>query len=243
MKKTLLPFVLLVLFVTACTECDYGDKFDDLDLLPCRINTNFSKPIRPGDLQLGQRSRFLLLRGNGYGSASGLDFEYLPDTLIVEVFAQKGDTFSLREFFTCGSQELADKPGFVVYADSFATVQVRVANDSFYILPSIASCCNDSRLFFNHATALPLAHTLNPEVQITGWKTTLPYHESNIMAFILNTELLGKNWPFLNVASLNAGMQVDGPGFTFLYDREYGIARTAYYSWWTQAGYGFDYME
>ncbi|MBN8681880.1 MAG: hypothetical protein J0L99_04485 [Chitinophagales bacterium] len=242
MKKILLCcFIACGLFITACTNCK--EPGPENNAILCGDDLSFDMPIIPGDLQVGQRNRYRLLRGNGYGSASGLDFEYLPDTLIVEVATKNGDVYTLKEFFSCGSQKLTDKPGFVVYADSFATVHVRVANDSFYILPSIGSCCNDSRLFFNHAGALPLQRTIGPIVQIDGWKTTLNYHESNKMALINDAEILDKLWPSLNVASLNAGMQVDGPGFTFLYDREYGIARTAYYSWWTQAGYGFDYME
>lgn len=240
-KLLLLSFLAAGLFFTACSGCK--EPAPENNAILCGDDFKTDNPIIPGDVQVGQRNHYRLLRGNGYGSASGLDFEYLPDTLIVEVVAKNGDVFTLKEFFTCGSQPLADKPGFVVYSDRAVTTQVRVANDSFNIIASIFNCCNDSRLFFNSAAALPLMRVQFPEVQIDGWKTTLPYHESNTMAFMQNADLLDKTWPYLNVASLNKGMQTDGPGFTFLYDREHGIARTTYYSWWTQAGYGFDYME
>lgn len=212
----------------------------------CTNPTSFTNPIIPNNLQVGQRNRYLLFRAWEYPATSAQNFEYLPDTLIVEVSEKNGQGFLFKEYFTCGSKRVESAPWLVIYADSAMTHQVSVVNDSLWFQPTLGTghgpCCTDSRLTFQRTVKLPLKRVNNPETAIVGWGTTQPYAEKDRMAFIQSATLLNKNWPFLNAAILDGEMATDGPGFTCLYDGEYGIARCVYYSWWTQAGFGFDYL-
>lgn len=233
-------FLLSLCLFFACSKPDL-EPTPDL----CPNPTTFNNPIIPNNLQVGQRNRYLLFSGSQYGAASGENFAYLPDTLIVEVSEKNSNGFVFKEYFTCGSLPVKGALWLVVYADSAITHQVRVVNDSLWFEPDpeIGSCCTASRLTFQRSVKLPLKRVSSPETAIDGWKTTQPYAETDRMAFIQNANLLGKTWPFLNTAILNRGMATDGPGFTFLYDGEYGIARSVYYSWWSQEGFGFDYLK
>lgn len=236
-------FRLLLLWLCLFFACSKPDLEPTGE--PCADPISFDNPIIPGNLQVGQRNRYLLFRGSQYASPSGDNFEYLPDTLIVEVSEKNSKGFLFKEYFTCGSVPVENAPWLLIYADSAMIHQVSLVNDSLWFQPDpkFGTCCTNSRLTFQRSVKLPLQRVTKPETAILGWKTTQQYAEKNRMAFIQNASLLNKTWPFLNAAILDGDMATDGPGFTCLYDSEYGIARCVYYSWWTQQGYGFDYLK
>jgi hypothetical protein len=230
----ILPFLLFSgLFLLAFSSCYKGS-----DDNPTVISPYFN-PIRPGAMQVGQKSRYLMLEGKNYFELGAYDdFEYLPDTLIVEITAQDGADFTFKEYFTKGSLSVS-YPGYIMYDTNAVTYLARVENDTF---KTIQNGSQYSRLFHYNNLALPLAHISSNQTTIKGWKTTLSYTESYVAAYTVNYNLFGKSWPFLNIIVNNTSMAFDGPGMTYMYEADAGIARTSSYSWWTQSGYGFDYL-
>lgn len=228
------PFLLLSgLVLLAISSCYKGSEENPT------VISSFFNPIRPGAMQVGQKSRYVLLKGENYYDASAYDqFQYLPDTLIVEITAQDGSDFTFKEYFTNGSLPTG-YPGYIMYDSNAVTYTARVENDTF---KAKLNSTQYSRFFHFGNVSLPLAHISSNPTTIKGWKTTLPYSESYIAAHTTNYVLFGENWPFLNIIVNNTSMAYDGPGVTFVYEANAGIARTTSYSWWTQSGYGFDYL-
>jgi len=233
MKKTL-PFLLLSgLFLMALSSCYKGSDENPTVISP------YINPILPSAMKVGQKSRYLMLKGENYFELGAYDdFSYLPDTLIVEITAQNGVDFTFKEYFTKGSLSVS-YPGYIMYDTNAVTYLARVENDTF---KTIQNNNQYSRLFHYNNVALPLAHINNNLTTIKGWKTTLAYTESYVNAHATGYNLFGKAWAFLNIIIDNRSMAFDGPGATFMYEGEVGIARTGSYSWWTQSGYGFDYL-
>ena len=66
------------------------------------IEPRFPNPVNLADLEVGQRSGFVRYTGSCLQGESTLSLQ--PDTLIWEVVAAEGGTFTLREAFTAGSK-------------------------------------------------------------------------------------------------------------------------------------------
>lgn len=231
--KILSILLLSGLFLSTFSSCHKGP-----DENPTVISPYFN-PIRPGAMQVGQKSRFLMLKGENFYEQGAYDqFEYLPDTLIVEIMAQNGADFTFKEYFTKGSVPVSYE-SYIMYDTNAVSYVARVQNDTF---KTIFNTNQYSRLFHFSNVSLPLAHINSNQTTIKGWKTTLPYTESYTAAYATDYKLFEKNWPFLNIIVDNRSMAFDGPGATYMYEADAGIARTSSYSWWTQSGYGFDYL-
>ncbi|MEI6410814.1 MAG: hypothetical protein WCR52_15600 [Bacteroidota bacterium] len=230
----ILPFLLLSIFFLLALSACYKGAGTDATAFPAFFN-----PVRPGAMQVGQKSRYLMLRGQHYFDQNNYDqFEYLPDTLIVEITAQNGPDFTFKEYFTNGSAPVGSG-SYVVYQSNALTYLARVENDTF---KTILNGAQSSRLFRFGKVALPLAHFSSNPTSIQGWKTTLPVNQSFITAYTTNYNLFEKVWPFLDIMIDNKYLALDGPGATYIYESQTGIARTSSYSTGALYGYGFDFL-
>ncbi|HLP96590.1 MAG TPA: hypothetical protein VK168_21255 [Saprospiraceae bacterium] len=190
------------------------------------------------NLAVGQKSKYLLLLGEGYAWGQADNYVYLDDTLVLEVVAQDPQKGFLVEERLQYQQDLsstwleADK-------DSVYTYYLQATTDSLKVIP-VTGNYTRSRIF--NLRALPLVQVANPEVHIVGWMTDLPYCECDRKGFVKNYTQFGRIYPSLNMLMHNSPMSFDGPGLTFIYSANDGIVRFSIYSWWTQSGYGFDLL-
>jgi hypothetical protein len=53
---------------------------------------------------------------------------------------------------------------------------------------------------------------------------------------------LGGVFDRLNILEDNRPMQTDGSGSLRVYSGPHGLVRFAWYSWWTQSGFGWDLL-
>jgi hypothetical protein len=196
---------------------------------------NFQSP------EVGQASRYLLLRGDDYKNNANSSFSYLPDTLAIEIVEKHRDTLLLKEYLTPGSVSLNGQNN-VAFADSTIYYDLLLESDMLYLRNRHFRMT--SRLFFlpSPPEGLSLRAYDNLEVAFQGWKTELPYATNLQTAFAENFELLGVMYDHLNILIDNRAMKNKSQGCTHVYSRKHGLVRSSQYSWYTGKGYGWDLL-
>jgi hypothetical protein len=145
-------------------------------------------------IKVGQKSTFILFKGENYQSNADFSFSYIADTLVVEVVAQKPDGFFVREYLTPGSISLNGE-NHVAFADTDIFYYIKRAGNSVTIKHDHFRL--RSRLFVfpdEENFAIELNEPVSPEVFIKGWKTNLPYSTNYAEAFLPEMELFGKTY-------------------------------------------------
>ncbi|MCB0651899.1 MAG: hypothetical protein KDC85_11545 [Saprospiraceae bacterium] len=229
-------FFILAVFISSCTKLS-TETFVPTDTLTV-FNDN---PIMFCGLEVGQKSAYVLLQGNQYfNNQANDDYQYLHDTLIAEIVAQDENGFLVKEYLTPGSDPLPD--GVYYMADSTYQYYLKTHLDSIKIYHPEAEYGILSLLYWHNDQTLALSNFTNQEADIVGWKTSLSYCECDQTAYDPFYELFGTPYENLNISILNAFMQVDGPGSTYIYSNLNGMIRTSHYGWWTQSGFGWDLL-
>ena len=228
---------LLILFVLLFISCN---KSDEISLLCNDEQVNIDpNQMDFCNLKTGQKFRYILLVANGYYSQDSTNFIYTGDTLELEILDYDNEKYLISEKISPWSNMMINSDEYYWNVkDSVYSNYWLIRNDSLVIESKHAYV--RSHLMFIFLPKLSLKEFDGEEVQITGWKTSFPYTESNHELFTKNYTLLGENYERLNIHINNSFMQADGPGYTTIFSKEYGIVRTSTYSWWTGEGIGWD---
>jgi hypothetical protein len=198
--------------------------------------------IRFDALQIGQRSLYVFFWCDHYGYPSIGTSVYDQDTLLVEVVREDPEGFLFRESLTPGSVSLAGPPN-LPDPDAVYEYHVQVQDDTLSVIkPQGTEWWEGSRIFLARADRFALAPVAAPQTYFVDWQPDLPYHEELMTAFVPEHDQLDGQFDDLNILQDNRAMQTDGPGFLFAYAGDHGLVRWAYYSWWTQAGTGWDLL-
>jgi hypothetical protein len=220
--------LLLLLLLSAC-------KHEPMTIMPSP-----NPHIHFDDLQVGQSSKYLCLKGFGYGYI-GSSFSYLDDTLELKLVAENSNGFLVQEkLFYNG--EVA--PAFNYYKDSTLQYYIQVFNDTLRFKPVGPSPYLRSMIFefFISRQGLPIKNFTQPQLKMRSWHTSLPGVAARKTGYIENYPLFGVNYPHLNVVIENTAMALDGNGETMMYHYHDGIIRASTYSSWTSSGYGWDLL-
>ncbi|MCC7246443.1 MAG: hypothetical protein IT269_12240 [Saprospiraceae bacterium] len=232
MKHLLYLTIFATALLTACNKKDHS--LDD-------PQPNNSGPIRFDHPFVGQQSKYLLLTGEDYYQpAAPNDFIYQSDTLQLTIVAQDVNGYIIEEKLLYNGSVT---PWLASDKDSIYHYAMKIENDSVKI-KKLSGNYFRSRIFGYHPNyyGLPLQSFTNQKTEIIGWKTDFSYCECYRTAYTENYTQFGINYNRLNVLIQNSPMQLDGPGETFVYEKQYGIVRASTYSWWTQSGIGWDLL-
>ncbi len=123
---SLLIFSALSLLASCDLDEDTVDPGDNPlpDSLACTAEPGVQNVIFKS-LAVGQKSRFVFFTGENYFDTSGLNFQFHPDTLVLEIVDNEDDKFLVRECITPGSQPHED----LIFPDSVLFYQLRVENN------------------------------------------------------------------------------------------------------------------
>jgi len=218
-------------------------------LFSCSENEEYRVQNEKNDFkfEVGQKLRYILLTGEGYREPAIPDFVYTGDTLELEVLEVDNNKYLISEKITPLSNMMVNNDDYYWgYKDSIYVNQWIIRNDSLAFETTNNTFRSHLIRKFSltfHNRNLSLEEFDGEEVQITGWKTSYPYHENNVELYTTNYTLLGNYYDRLNVYYNNGFMATDGPGFTTVFSKEHGIIRTSEYSWWTNTGYGWDKLN
>lgn len=226
--KNYIAFLLMATIAISCA------KNDDED---CGI------PSTPEDsknflesLNIGDKIYYSLLIGENYYEQGDDVYNYTGDTLELEVLDITQAGLVIKQRITAGSNMMNDSIVYYWNKDSVYTNVWKIEGDSL-IVESNAS------YFENHLlgiSRLKFSNYSEQEVELTGWRTSYNYSESNAQLFTTNYTLFNHHYDSLSVYIHNEPMTYDGNGSTTVYNTSQGIVRSSEYGWWTQSGYGWD---
>lgn len=186
------------------------------------------------DLQVGQSSWYIGFRGGNIYDAQADFFEYVADTLILEVAEQTETGFVFLEQIRPGSQSLA------LWQDSIR-YHVSIVNDALSITPINIDALN-SALFLVSNHAFQLNPLEDNEALLDGVKITSEAQGLLFTGFIQNHTQLNQQFEHLNFLTDASATPVDGPAYTIIYNRSSGIVRSFTTSVWTGEATGWDLL-
>jgi hypothetical protein len=226
MKHLITYLLLLLLWSVGCQK--------DKSIAPT------ANRIRFDDMQVGQKSRYVYFLGGIQGQmGSAESFQYVSDTLEVEVMESNGNTFTLRESLTPGSLS-------ILYPDSIGShggnapnvFQVKIHNDSLSFPPQPSQGLFRSHLFMNFGLPLRLNNIQEPKNEMEYWYPKNIYTGS----YIEDYEQLSTDYARLNLAMDYSAVVVDGDGYYLLYASDSGIVRSGFRGSWAPRGGGWDLL-
>ncbi len=196
--------------------------------------------INLSKVRTGQINKYVLFIGEDYKDAENAHFQYLSDTLLIEVIEEDSAGYLIKEYLSPGSASLHGEHN-VSHPSEAAYYYLTVEQDMLNV--QYRDFHSSSRLFSNgspNSFQLPFNYDCLLEVKLNGWKTSIPPAENLLCGFIKNAIILEKNYERLQVYIDNRELLNNQPGYTHLYSSTTGLVRTIQYSLWTNKGYGWD---
>lgn len=195
---------------------------------------NFMSP------QIGQKSHYRLFRGEDIRDNSNNNFEYLDDTLVVEIISEDENGFLTQEYLTPHSRSLNGENN-VAFADSTWYYYLSIEEQVLQVKQLTGY--NRTRLFFlspGGDQGLNLQPIASPRLEVLGWKTNVPFAEEFTAGMLQDYRQFEKSYPHLNVVIENRPMQEGLPGYMHIFSAEEGLVRSAEYSDLNGLGFGWD---
>jgi hypothetical protein len=230
----------LVAFVSLFIGCQKDSGTNSPNLPP-----TYDTAISLTNPQAGQFNLYRLFIGSKYQAADGGVWNYLPDTLVVELVNDASGTgWMLKEYFTDGSAPTPAGVRQIVDKSKAILTPIKITTDSLVFLPTYTGCCNYSYLSTKDAQSLPFQHSTGTKLDILGWFTTAgPFMEGYTTGYIIDGTINGQTYPFLNVVYSNDQAIADGPSHAYIYDKNAGVVRTAWVNLFLGPSHGFDLIK
>ncbi len=196
-------------------------------------------PIDFSNLAVGQKSWYLGFEGGSSYDPDNATFQYLQDTLTVEVLDASTEGFVFLEQIRPGSTSLK------LWQDSIKYL-VTIRQDSLKIDNTLDRIAVVSSILPISQFALPLKQVQENETQIDGViatpSTQEPVQGLYQTGFVLRHVQQGRQYDHLNIIIDRTDIVVDGPAYTVLYNEEAGVVRSFATSPWTGQSQGWDLL-
>ncbi len=229
MRKSILLSMAGILLL-----CLFSCKKDPVLIIE-ETKVNFENP------KVGNFSHYVLLQGQNIRDREDQYFEYVFDTLRIEIVAIDESGYLIEESLTEGSASLNGE-NYVSFPTKIVSYYLNISDEMISIKnlhPRIKS-----RLFFmpDEIEGLQIEKYEELEVEMESWKTSLPFQTKFQLAYLENFELFGKMYEHLNVVINNNPMKDQLSGYTHIYSMKDGLVRSSSYSAQTGKGYGWDLL-
>lgn len=234
MKKSILfGFLILIIFPNSCLKSPVNiDKTD--------THSQFTV-MDFNDLSEGDKFYFQKFYGDDYKTGEHKEYYYEDVFLKLEILKE----YSKKHFLV--SEVIYSRPIIEVDGEIIEELhyeaEEKVKYNYFYIEDEYLRVVSETggNLPDSHIFRIPylsFKEVRLKEIDIIGWKTSLPYSETDIEAFTLGLELNGFNYDTLNVFIKNFPLGFDSRGTTQIYSEKVGVVRYADYS--RDEGFGWD---
>lgn len=214
-------------------------------LSACRKETVFTNIIRFSDPQVGQKSMYIHIRGEGYKEKAPYDFIYTADTLIAEVIDKDPDTpgvYTIKEYLTPGSAEMQSSIVGIRGGKSVYCYQIQVSNETVRLV-AMLDALNPfilPRLFPKKNLILPLNQNINKQVKLAGW---MPDEGLKVdTGYVKNFKTYHSFFKRLSFIRNYEDMGADGDGIFYLYHKDWGIVRVGALSGWGNGGHAWELL-
>lgn len=213
--------IILILLLLCLVGCDSAspdpEDFEDTSI-------DFSA------LEVGQESRYVSFEGGSTYDPENAVFEYINDTLIVEVIERNGNEFIFLETVLPGQS--------LRFWEDSLRYRVTVAED-FLAISSLDGERTRSNLFLI-ADPIPLTPLEENQAELEGIVLTTAVQDLEQSGFVLNHTQQGVYFGRLNFVVDASSIVFDGPAYTVVYNKKAGIVRAFSVSPWTGTGFGWD---
>lgn len=229
MKKA----IILIFVTSLLLSCDA--LIDNLDGSNSK-NISNSNPVSFSNPEVGQSTIYVGLYIENYSNEHMSCSEY-SDTLKIEVVDFNANAIELRQIFIYNNMILKSSD-FNAYDTTYFTIEL--FNDSIkaiYPVPIIAQVIVAPNLFLWYNPSIP-QETTNPATFTGG---CLPKIPQQLKAEYLLSNLVIEDKTYSNISLFvnNTDMQVDGPGYTFIYSMKDGLIASYITNPWTDTGSGW----
>ena len=201
-------FISLFLFIVACGE-------DDLTVLPAEPVS--STQVNFHNLEVGQKSQYQNYRVDyTFAQAGGLEVDscyYLVATLVLEVMAESGDDFIVKEYL---SSQSPDEVGEQLLTIAGSEILVTQTEDPKRYGPTLFN----PRLFKTAKIESPLVEL---KEDCFAEDAAIPFQSSfGVEASIIN----GRSYENLFGYSYDGGVAADGPYYIHLFSENGNLLRS-----------------
>ncbi len=241
MNMRYLFFGIMALVFSACLK-NLDPPIDDEYFIPFVDPNDYlnENPISFLNPEIGQTSNYVLYQGMQYNNDEVLDdFEYKAGVVSMSIVGEDDNGFIIEEIMQPRSVDTleyrVEKPYYYY---------MKIDNDQMTVSFQSPDGSNVNNIFFiDSQITLSLEPYSNQETEIIGWKTTIPYLETNETAFTTDYTLFNTTYDFLNIEIMNAEMADGGFGRTIVYSPDHGIVRTSFYVEDHGSGWGWDLID
>lgn len=203
---------LYLLFLTFCCACKKEtDNFDPP-----------SNSILLNNMAVGQRNYYRHLGGDG--PTNPYNYDYQPDTLLLEVVAEEAGVFTLKESLTPGSLALSKPEQALKIPGGINPSMYRLTvKDGQLTFVGIVGT-GTPRLFYKSQQTWPTTEVTTDEVKFDSWYP--PYSPFFSQAYVRNIKVGKYTFQRLNVVCNDKHKPVDVPRRFFLYNPKAGLVRS-----------------
>ncbi len=193
-------------------------------------------------LKVGQISKYVFFIGENYDQQGTNSYNYVTDTMVLEVFDEDVNGFLVREYLTPGSASLHDANN-VAFADMNVVYYLNNEGGKLNLFSKDDRLI--TRLFqmsSQNEGTYDLMEMGMMEIKINGWTTSQPLYDGVLEGFTTNYRQLNLEFDNLNVLIDNRDVMLGGPGNTHIYSEKYGLVRATSYNASTGKGFGWDLL-
>jgi len=189
-------------------------------------------PIRFDDPQIGQRSHYVFFKATENNNTHDINFDYIPDTLVLAITDKEGDKWIVKEFLTNGSNSKTSADGaWVTFAHSVLVRHLAVNSDSAYFLKP-AGADPFSFVFVGGSRRIPLKPVGDPAPLNVGCLPEIDYASTLWMEYTVDYSQFGQTFQHLNNYFDYRPMATDGSGFMYAYGPSFGLVRWTFVNYW-----------
>ncbi len=220
-----LPLLTLIFF-TACKKDEVRPN-----------DTRNPNPIRFDNPAVGQTSRYVRFSDSNANDNDN-SFNFIKDTLVLEIVASDANGFKVKESLTPGSNCLTQTENPCESNAIFYYFKIENDTVTLYDPLEPAACCP---MMFWHSFKLPMT-VANHLFMVDKWKLIAPATVVDCpeSGRVENFTQFGKNYGTMNVTStLSCNRAFDGHDYTYVYSASKGIVRFHEIGSWIPTGSGW----
>jgi len=234
--KIVIGLLILSLALIQCTDPEPSiereviepvEFVDPLEGIPDNGPISFVSP------SIGQRSYFVLFEATLSRPSGNVNFEYLPDTLVLAITGKESDAWVVSEFLTekSNSRLKPEDSYWGNWGDTLFTTYIRFELDSIHFYRDSDKLYSSFALHREQKFPLQLISDEFPQNP-----NGLPFFGGSAirwMEFTKDYTHFGKTFERLNMYFNYVEMTTDGYGFTYVYSPSDAIVRCAWVNAWS----------
>lgn len=233
-----MKYFQLIFVLSAFIAFNSCSKDEPIDIQQDR----FGNRLQFNNLEVGQMSKYVFFIGENYDQQGTNSYNYLNDTLVLEIVGEDEEGFLVREYLTPESESLhaasnvAFPDAMILYYLDASSGELKLKSKEDRLITRLFQLSSANEGSYD------LSEMNEFELKINGWTTSQPLYDGVLEGFTTNYRQLNLEFDNLNVLIDNRDVMLGGPGNTHVYSEKYGLVRATSYNASTGKGFGWDLL-